>query len=484
MSYISGTTNYPDDYDLSPSGTGVATLSYVLDQIRDPQTGIVIQSGDTVVAKDVNSAYTIIQKIEEVVGLNPGGVWPSIRERLDYLEYTGSLAFVPLSGGSMFGDLHIIDGSGLYTASIISTGLIWQNYFNGIEILNTGTFNISSSGNIGITGLANSNIDLTSNTLTVNNANSYIYSSNNLNASGNISTISAADIVRTFAPNGLRTSGNITPEIDSQDDIGTTLRYYDNIYVNNIISTGADANYLNATGDTVLGNLSLNTGVSIDIVESGTGYIGDPLTPIGSISTKQLNASVVSGLSPILVASDLYINDVVHITFSGSGTSDIGSSGNPVGTLYADNIVVQSGLASLPYVEISGDTMTGDLTMDTGVNIVLVSGSVYPQASGTGTIGTTGNYFDNVYTNNVNGLPFGTAKFHEQLSGTGNGVNKNFYFVYPPIVGINAAMVFSSGLLLKPGSDYTISGSGLTLGVSFPAPVDVSGIPYAAFYLY
>ena len=63
MAIASGSTNYPNNFDLNPTGTGTATIKYLSDQERSSITGLVTASGDKIIGQHINSAYTIINSV-------------------------------------------------------------------------------------------------------------------------------------------------------------------------------------------------------------------------------------------------------------------------------------------------------------------------------------------------------------------------------------------------------------------------------------
>jgi hypothetical protein len=109
MAINTGSTNYPNDYDLNPI-SGTPTLSYVSDEVRNNITGIIVESGTVIRGIQINPAYKSIQAIEETLGINPEGYYNSVAERLDNIV-AGSGIFVHVSGDTMYGPLTM--GSGV-----------------------------------------------------------------------------------------------------------------------------------------------------------------------------------------------------------------------------------------------------------------------------------------------------------------------------------------------------------------------------------
>jgi hypothetical protein len=469
--YITGNSNYPENYDLQPTGATTPTVSYVLDQLRDSGTGIITQSGDYVIARQVNSIYTIIQKMQEVVGINPEDIFNSLADRLNYLQYSGSLAFVALTGGTMLGDLTVDSPATLITNNIASSGLIWDM---------TGTSNITSDGQIYLIAETGITISSTGGSASFD-VNDFLVDSivSDLVASSTLS-LSGTDIYLR-ATNGVTYYTDILPDSSGTRNIGSPALRFSNVYADNITSTGLttylSGNYVSRTGDSVTGTFTFGSGSALLNEDSGVNNIGDASNPFGDAFIKTLHVTNLSGMSPINLLSDIIIDSGVSIDFASSGTVDIGSISNPVGTLYADNVVSSYSLSQ--FISSTGGTMVGDLNFDSGTNVVLASGNVYPGTSGVGTLGTSTLPFNNIYTDKVNNKSVSNFVFNEILGGTADGVNKVFTIGNTPIS--NYAMVFVSGILLAPTTQYVISGTTVTLTGSMYAPTTA---PIAGFYIY
>ena len=138
----SGQSNYPNDFDLFPT-SGASTLIYVVDQERDPITGIILVSGTPTKGLQINSPYTIIQKIEQTLGKNPQGIYSTVDERITNLV-AGLGVYVHSSGDSMFGNLSA-GVSGTYNIGSASSpfNIIYANQFIG-----SGTGGGSGTGTI------------------------------------------------------------------------------------------------------------------------------------------------------------------------------------------------------------------------------------------------------------------------------------------------------------------------------------------------
>ena len=494
--YITGTSNYPANYDVVPIGTGTnATVSFVLDQLRDPITGIITQTGNIVVAEAINNIYTIVQAVQGTLGVNPQDIFATVAARMNYLQYSGAGAFVPLSGGSMHGPLTLA-GTGtwasLNTNYINSSGGIWKDS-SSISVAATGSVAINGSGGVAMTS-TNSNISNTSNGFIVNSKVTTINGSGSVNISGGTILLTATG--NTYS------DGSLLPYETSLYNLGSTGNVWNNLYVNNIVSTGTNLPYVLKAGDTMSGALGLNSIVnanntgSISVLAVNSNNIdlrtnGGALILEGWDAPSSTSSWIGIGYTGIAIHNDQYgatfpiglyspsagIQTLGTITPQGSGVDNIGSAAHPYGTIYATTL--NANIAGV--VKTTGSSMTGSLTMGSGNSFVVTSGTVSTAVSGTSTIGASGVPFANVYTNQINGRTPGNYAFNETLAvATGVlGSTRAFSFTYPPITG--NAMVFVSGVLLTPGLQYSITSNILTITGSMYTPTTA---PVAGFYLY
>lgn len=165
-------------------------------------------------------------------------------------------------------------------------------------------------------------------------------------------------------------STDIIPTISGLYDIGAAslpLRaiYADNLHIN-AIASGSVINGATFGNPTVTGTLTLGTGASIASQGSGTVTIGSPSNPIGtiyasSIVTAGSTGNFISKFGDTMIGN-LALGTGSNITAVGSGVNNIGSASNPLGTIYANNIV-SSGANGL-YVLKTGDTMSGPLVLN------------------------------------------------------------------------------------------------------------------------
>lgn len=477
MSFITGSSNFPADFDLFPTGTGVnATVAYVLDEIRDTN-GVVIQSGNTITAVEVNSVYTIIDKVEHVLGVNPEGSYADVATRLTALSTSGPNVFLPVTGGSLSGPVTFQSGATVSLQGMIGNNLtamlLGTTTFNG-----SGNVNLNTTGNISATA---ANITMTGVSVTIQGSNLVLQGSitNTLQAGSNQLKLSSS--VTTTTNDIVPTGGSV--------NLGTSTQPFNSIYVNNIVSTGAASvnNYVAQSGSSMFGNLKmtgnaaivLNTGSNITNIGSGINSLGDSNNPFSGVFTKTLAVTTITGLSPITFASDIRFASGATIGASGTGIT-IGSAANPITTIYATAVVGATGLDLTALVTKSGSSMFGNLTFSGNAGIVLNSGSnITTNTSGVGNIGASGTPLGNIYVKSINSRSQANFIFNESLTGTTDGVNKHFFFANTPSVG--SAMIFVSGALILPTSQYVISGTSLFLTGSMYAPTSA---PVAGLYLY
>jgi len=473
--FETGTSNYPNDFDLIPT-TGTATLEYVLDQIRDPSTGIISQSGTQIISLALNTVYTILQEIEETIGLNPQGIYSDVTDRLDWMQQSGTFGAVLRSGDSMFGDL-TMTGSTIFVDSLSSTGLSWILSGNS-NLLTSGTFNITNEGGpIELFATNNNNIDLSGNTISISYQNAVI--------SGLGTLLIGAESGTTFF-NSIYAAGSGT------QDIGSASNPFGTIYADQVVSTGIASDYVNVAGGTFSGNvifgsgLTLATGSSILLAESGTASIGSLTSPLLDIYAKTVFASVISGMSPVRFDSEVEFTQNI-LPESGSSLN-IGSPTQVLNAIYVDNII-GTGLDTSTFVRTDGSlpitgttTFTGssvNVTLGGEATLVLDSGShITNLESGVNNAGSLANPFGQVYTDEINEKALANFAFNEFLSGTTDGANTTFTFSNTPINGY--ANVFVSGILMTT-YQYGITGNTLTFTGTGFAPTTS---PIAAFYLY
>jgi hypothetical protein len=456
MSIASGSTLYPVDYDLFPSGTGTATIAYVADEQRDPNTGVILVSGDTIIGKDINAAYTIINQIENILGLDPQlGIATSttVSDRIAYLEASGNTVFVKTAGDTMTGALRMSGSSTIYVNSLSSSGIAWANDGNV-------SFN-SSNGNV---------------TLNTNNGNLLVSTQASAEIDANNITLSATGTASISAPiatikGDIYVSGNITPL--SSSNLGSGNNAFSNVFATRYSGSGAGVSLFGAT-------LILDSGTSVDNAYSGVNSLGSIANPFSGVYAKEAYFSNIFGMSPIGINSDLAIRSGVSITLDSSGTVTIGSDASPLKHIYADNLIVGtiSGAAT-NFVNISGGSIDGVLVMQSGATvtsgtITLGSGvGIILDVSGTSSIGSVSSGLLDVWTSGINGRAVTNSVYNEQLSISGPSPSVTFLFAHAPL----NYTVFASGVYQRPGVDFNVVGDTATFIVA-----KASDQVYASFY--
>ena len=492
MAFITGTSNYPGDFDVDPTGLSVnPSLEFVLDEIRDGVTGVVTQSGNKVVAIDVNSIYSITDKIERVLGTNPQDTFDTVASRLNYLAYSGVLAFLPITGGSMAGALTVPSGLDFNVHSIISSGLNWT--------ITTGTASINAQEGLVISSSGDATIDASNLLLagvliegTGNNI-SFIANSAVLVSGQNSTTIYGSGNQIVVSSGQTTITKRITPTVAESGtvDLGTVDSYFGTIYADNLNAGGVSLEpFLPSTGGNVTGdvtitgsNLNLKDGSHVVNDVSGINNMGSSDYPFGDIYTKTINASFVSGLSPITFLSDIILDSGSNFTFSGTDTI-MGSVSTPLDTLYVTTIIGATGLDANTLVHKSGSNIFGDINF-TGISSIVLDGTgnnISVNTSGTVTIASTGNRLSGIYTDTINDQTPGNMMWNEESAGTLDGVNKVFTLTNSPVLAHQ--MVFLSGILINPATDYVMSSNTITIQAGYPAPTTASGRPRAGFYIY
>jgi hypothetical protein len=186
------------------------------------------------------------------------------------------------------------------------------------ELLSTGTLDISAMGIITMTG---SQIYHSAQQVNITSLTGPVIV--DANTELQLLVNSAPTIV--LNNSGTESYFNITPDSSGTHSLGTIEKPWDAIYANYIVPVG-----VSGTGSFVL-------------------KIGDSMS------------------------GDLTFLSGVGITLNQSGTSDIGSPSSPLNAIYADNLYVGGSGA---FVHITGDTMTGDLTLSSSaLRTAFISGT-------------------------------------------------------------------------------------------------------------
>lgn len=175
-------------------------------------------------------------------------------------------------------------------------------------------------------------------------------------------------------------SDDLIPTTDSLYDLGSPTNYYNNLYARNIHASGFTSGIAIGSGTfgnvTITGSIVLGSGASIYPLISGAATIGSSGNPIGTIYANNVVTTVGTGIYVSKFGDTMQGN----LFTSASGVNDIGSAAVPFNAIYANNI--ENG-----FVHVTGDTMTGPLTIS--------------QIFGTGNLTLSGNSNINVFANQI-----------------------------------------------------------------------------------
>lgn len=258
-------------------------------------------------------------------------------------------------------------------------------------------------------------------------------------------------------------------------------------------SVSGSSAFVKRVGDSMSGNLSMISGASISVGQlisaSGLGWSGagaftitttGPLTintqssvlaSSGSttINTGQLlNINAGSGLGTIISISSG--STIFYQNILPSGSINIGASGNPINTLYVNNISganLNSLIASGTFLSTSGGTLSGNTTLD--------GASILTTISGTGSIGSLSSPFLDMYAKtgyftNISGMsPINfkselvlSSGITPQTSGTLGLGSSNYPFAAVVSNSVTTNDVIISGISFNPSSLIQASGGAIT----------------------
>ncbi len=336
-----------------------------------------------------------------------GNHWKNI-----YADNIETNAFVHTTGDSMSGDLTI--NASLNTNSI-------NNVNNNLFITST-TGVIISAGNV---------VDI---------------------GTSDVDSLIKLNGVLDISSTGVVISTSLQPFVPHVIDMGTALVPFRTIYADNIVGPGGSGTFVRTSGDTMTGDLTMafgaaintdiintasptglltinvgelatqasynirfNTGPSLtqkleiglteislstDIIptQSGVNDIGSPSLPLRGIYADNLHLGVLESGSLIQGATlgdptltgTITLGTSSSIVSAGSGTVNLGSPSNPIGTIYASNIVTAESTGN--FISKFGDTMLGDLT---------IASNILASGSGVNNIGSLTNPFGTIYADNI-----------------------------------------------------------------------------------
>lgn len=304
--------------------------------------------GDTIVAEWFNSLQTSVTGIENYIVSN-----------------SGNSGNVRITGSSMTGNL-TMNGSNILTAasgtnqvgttsspfSQVIANTVAANLVESFDGLDT----IALGGDLNISG---------HNALT-------LVSNGNVKTSGSndVYIVSEKSGVHIAAVDGVIFDASALPTGSFVYDLGTSTKRWKTLFVDNIDATTNP--YVRVTGDTMSGSLTMGTGASIN-----TDSINNATTSLTITSTADITETAAGNIN--LSASFFDVNAGIlsvtplNATVGGnfvptvSGTFDLGTASSTFRTIYADSI--QGAAASGAFVKITGDSMSGDLTMAFGTAV-------------------------------------------------------------------------------------------------------------------
>ncbi len=425
-------------------------------------------------------------------------------DNLDGVNISG--AFVHTTGDSMTGSLTIGFGAGLNTERVSS------NFGPG-----SGTLNIDAA-------LIN------------------FLSQNNMSFNVGTGLTNVFDIGLTQISLG----EDMLPVLSGAYDIGAAalpLRaiYADNLHVG-VIASGATLESLTVGSAEITGNLTLGSGVNIIAAVSGSNTIGSPTAPISIVYADSIVTNGATGTFLLkfgdTMLGDLALGTGVNITAVVSGSSNLGSASNPLAAVYADNLY-GSNLSNL-YVLKAGDTMTGplvvpeisatgnlnivatgflnltgnqitqmaqQLTLTSTVGPIVVASQtelqlqsnsssvlvvnptgievyndVFPDISGTHSLGTPQKPFENIYAKNI--IPIGGSGTGTFVLRIGDSMVGNLTFDAPAGIRFSSSglsdigssafpanTVYANNIIFPSGGFVHITGDLMTGQLTVSAPV-------------
>ncbi len=352
------------------------------------------------------------------------------------------------------------------------------------------------------------------------------------NSAGNLTLSSAGQIT---------INNNIIPNASGTLNLGSASNPINTVYAQNISTTNLSGNFVNKNGDTMNGDLNFPVGTNLNVYQinsyptgSGSINIAASQLNINSLANTTFNISSVqmmeigsngiyvttsvlptqSGLynlgAPNTPYNYVYANNLVfgtiqsgvnvsgaiiygatiaagsNIVSAVSGDSNIGSPSEPIGTIYANNIVTL--LGSGTYLSVYGGTLNGNYV---------------PSASGLWAIGSPTNPLSGVYANNLEAEfvhksgdvmsgPLSTPLLYNGGTLVVSGNITDIYGQQMNLQTLNGAIIINANTeiaLLNNGvTELTVTSSGiLSYNSSFP---NISGnytlgtpqYPYGAVY--
>ncbi len=237
-----------------------------------------------------------------------------------------------------------------------------------------------------------------------------------LGSSGNPISVIYANTIFTSATSGtfvskfgdtmygdlvMDSGSNVLTSTSGTGTIGALGVPFQTVYADDVISQGLDDRYVNITGDTMTGDL---------VIASGAGLVTNSVSG-DFLDIQGQQVDITSNNGPIIIDGNtevqILVNGVPKLAASpsgtivydnlvpnASGTMDVGTPSAPFGFVYADHIILTGSATSGTFVSKFGDSMSGNLTMISGANILTSS-------SGSSNVGSAPNPFNNIFANDL-----------------------------------------------------------------------------------
>jgi hypothetical protein len=391
---------------------------------------------DVVVVYDTGLTVTGLVQADEISSV--GNVYS------DYYFGNGAL----LSGLSSQ-NANALTGTTL-AASVVNSSLTRVGALANLSV----TGNITGSTNANITSLLRAGNIITPGTLNVGQGATF---GNAITAGGTISTtgdIIGNNIIGTFTFASLSTSGNVTGANLVTSGLVTATG---NAIVGNVVTAGLLSAAGNVTGNYIIGNGSLLTGLPASYGNANVASYLPTYTGALTGSTLSLSGNIISNTS--------VSGNVTASYFIGNGSQLTGIVATGIGTLTSLSV---TGNAVIDGNVVSGTVVTGPIKGST----LSLSGAVQSPLNSTSDFSTSGNLYSgngligylSVVSNvdvagainassNVNGANFNgyalNVTNHVYVTGTGNSI-----WTAGDITGSNvtSGAIYSSGVVSAGGN--------------------------------
>jgi hypothetical protein len=359
--------------------------------------------------------------------------------------------YISSSGGTIYGQLGV-SGNLTVNANILTTN-------SNSEIGDTGTrFNTAYISNINTSTIGYSTFSPTQ---------------IQIDQSGiSFTSITGISFNSPVSISGDLTTNNVYPTTGNTFDLGTSLNQWKNIYANDVISVGLNSRYVSTSGGTISGILNITSNLTVPSITTNNGLelnSGISVTATGITVKKNIESF---GLTDLGSASNpfgtVYANNIAGASL---GNSFVHITGDTLQgdliipedyTLFAENIEATgiSNISSTAYINLNingvNKLQVGSSDIYPNTNIIPSTGSMFDV--GHPSIHFRAGYFDNIYGNftdsQLNGLinlTTGTSLI--PVSGNVNLGSTGNYF----------GTIYTDNLVLTNNSGVYVSKAGDTL---------------------